>query len=73
MDLRQKKIPAIFRKLIFWDPFQKKIDEKTPLFIFTKSKHFLETQIFEILQKSCRKVAEKLRELIISKQNGLIL
>ena len=58
----QQKIPATFWIFDFQRSLPKKIRQKTPLFIFTKTKHFPQIQIFEILQKSCRKVAEKLQK-----------
>ena len=69
----QQKIPATFWIFDFQRSLPKKIRQKTPLFIFTKSKHFPQIQIFEILQKSCRKVAEKLQEFKISIQSVDIL
>jgi hypothetical protein len=58
MDLRQKKIPAIFRKLIFRDLFQKKIVKKLH-FSFLQNQNTFPKPIF---LKFCRKVAEKLQK-----------
>jgi len=49
----QQIIPAIILISVFLYLSSKKKEEKTPLLIFTKTKHFLQTQIFEKLRESC--------------------
>ena len=63
----QQIIPAIFLISVFLYLSSKKKEEKTPLLIFTKTKYFIQTQIFEKLRESCGKVAGILREFKISK------